>query len=140
MKAAILFIFLSLSAIVATAQPILTFERIFTNFDTVVQGSEGTFQLKFTNTGDKPLIITDCQTTSGADKCTWSKKPVAPGKTGYITYTFETKSCGRWNKPITVTSNGGSAITLYVKAFVQCLPSVAEPAKNESVKPSATAN
>jgi len=107
------------------AQAVLTFERMFTNFDTIPQYTDTTFLLKFTNTGNKPLIITGCTTATSADMCVCDKKPVAPGKSGFIMYKLAAVNCGRWNKSIVVNSNGGEGIVLNVKAFVLCPEKIA---------------
>ena len=120
MKTIVASVILCLFALSGKAQAIMTFEKIFFNFDTIPQNSEGTFKLRFTNTGNKPLIISSCKTATSADVCTWDKKPVAPGKDGFITYKFDTKYCGRWNKPVTVTSNNDEKTVIHIKGFVQC--------------------
>src|SRR4051812_28351006 len=117
--AVVLLCFLSLSG---RAQAILTVEKIFFNFDTIAPQNGQAFRMKFTNTGNKPLVITNCLTSGTADACTWDKKAVAPGKDGFITYKIMASSCGRWNKPVTVSSNGGAPVVIHVKGFVLCPP------------------
>lgn len=130
MKTIVFSVILCLFALSGKAQPVLTMEKMFFNFDTIPYNGEATFKLKFTNTGDKPLIITRCLTSTNADMCSCEKKSVAPGKDGFITYKLIAASCGRWNKAITVTSNGGAPVIIHIKGFVLC-----PPAFPENIKP-----
>ncbi len=44
-----------------------------------------------TNTGDKPLYITDVHPSCGCTLADFTKEPIAPGKTGRIDAQFDTK-------------------------------------------------
>jgi hypothetical protein len=125
MKIALAFTFI-LFASFARAQSIMTFERIFIRMDTITQFGEGTAQLKFTNTGNKPLVIADCKTTTPEESCSWDKKALAPGQTAYITYKLRPKTCGKWNNPVTVTSKDGDVTVIHVKCFIRCKDEAAD--------------
>jgi hypothetical protein len=58
----------------------------------------------FTNTGDAPLIIKEAKSTCGCTVPTFSKEPIAPGKTGSIDVKYN-MSMGPIRKTITVESN-----------------------------------
>ncbi len=61
---------------------------------------------KFTNTGGEPLILSNVKASCGCTTPKWTRKPVAPGKTGEIQVTYNPKNRpGRFNKSITVFSN-----------------------------------
>lgn len=66
----------------------------------------------FTNTGNAPVVI---QSTSTACTCTgvsYSKKPVMPGKKGYITvyYNGNKADAGHFLKTVDVRSNASNSI------------------------------
>jgi Protein of unknown function (DUF1573) len=63
-----------------------------------------TFQFK--NTGNQTLIISEVKVTCGCTTPDWTRTPVAPGQTGYITAQFNsTGKPGQNHKVITVVSN-----------------------------------
>jgi len=65
-----------------------------------------TYNFEFTNTGSKPLIISQVRASCGCTSPNWSKEPVLPGKRGFVSATYNPKNRpGPFNKSITVTSN-----------------------------------
>lgn len=73
---------------------------------------------KFTNKGDKPLVVTNVAPSCGCTVADWTKEPVKPGESGTITANYKT-SPGQFNKSMTVASNGSpSSIKLYIKGNV----------------------
>lgn len=65
----------------------------------------GTFTFVFKNTGTEALLITDAKGSCGCTVPTWSKEPIAPGQSGSIDVTYDTKRVGGIAKSVTVTSN-----------------------------------
>ena len=55
------------------------------------RGGKVSHTFHYTNTGDKPLVITRITTTCKCTDYSYSKKPVAPGKTGTITISYDPK-------------------------------------------------
>ncbi len=103
-------------------QTTLKYDRLLHDFGTVAQGSENTTTFVVTNTGDKPLIISDVSASCG---CTLPKKPeqpIAPGETDVIEVTFKPKP-GQVNeirKTVTVTANTDPKVSkVEIKAFVE---------------------
>jgi hypothetical protein len=80
-----------------------------------------THAFKFTNTGDKPLVITKVQPSCGCSTSGWTKEPVKPGETGEVLATYRT-SAGSFNKSFTVTSNGLPNVVLHIKGNVTKKP------------------
>lgn len=103
------------------AQPLLTMEKIFTQLDTTASGAQSTKKLEFTNMGNKSLTITGVTTGFDDEKIVFPKKAIAPGQTGYITYTYTKSECGKFNRDITIHSDGGEQI-VHLKGYVYCPP------------------
>ena len=65
-----------------------------------------THNFEFTNTGSKPLIISQVRASCGCTSPSWSKEPVLPGNKGFVSATYNPKNRpGPFNKSITVISN-----------------------------------
>jgi len=61
---------------------------------------------KFTNTGDKPLVVENAKGSCGCTVPQWPKEPIPPGGTGEILVEYKPgKQKGNQRKTITVTSN-----------------------------------
>lgn len=108
----------------------ISFETPSFDFGTITQGEAVQYVYKFTNTGDKPLIISKAKGSCGCTVPVWPKKPIAPGETGELKVEFNSKGkMGKQHKSITVTSNTDPAITnLAIKGEVVL------PPKNTGIK------
>jgi len=86
--------------------PVLTFEATEHNFGDITQGDVVEHTFKFTNTGTQPLIIERVDVTCGCTTPAWTKEPVMPGKTGFVTAKYNSAGrLGQQKKAITVHSN-----------------------------------
>ncbi|TXK45297.1 DUF1573 domain-containing protein [Pontibacter qinzhouensis] len=84
----------------------LTFEEAEFNFGDITQGDVVEHVFKFTNTGTQPLVIERVDVTCGCTTPSWTKEPVMPGKTGFVTAKFNSAGkMGQQKKAITVHSN-----------------------------------
>jgi hypothetical protein len=81
----------------------------------------------FKNTGKTPLLISNVQASCGCTTPDYTKEPIAPGKKGSITATYNAAAVGQFNKTITVTSNGGDPIMLTLQGTVQAQNNSATP-------------
>lgn len=99
----------------------LAFDKITHDFGTIKE-SDGDVDVtfRFVNRSEEPLVLNRVNASCGCTTPEWSKEPVAPGETGYIKVTYKTKNrIGRFNKSITVGSNGNPGIvTLIIKGTV----------------------
>ena len=76
------------------------------NFGTVTEGEKITYNFRFKNTGNKPLIITNTTASCGCTVPEKPEKPILSGETAFIKVVFNSKGkAGMNNKTITVTSN-----------------------------------
>lgn len=114
MKRSIVLMVVLVSSIWASAQDAksptgaaISWEKATHDFGDVIQGDKVEHTFRFTNTGNKDLVITNVQVTCG---CTtpkgWPRDPIAPGVSGELTVAFNSAGkIGKQNKVITVTSN-----------------------------------
>ena len=91
---------------VVTDGPVVTFTENKFDFGTIKEGDIVKHTFNFRNTGNQPLVISEVRVTCGCTTPDWTKTPVAPGKTGFITAQFNsTGKPGQNQKVITVVSN-----------------------------------
>lgn len=91
-----------------TAQDSTTVQLIDSlyNFGTVTEGEKITYNFRFKNTGNNPLIITNTTASCGCTVPEKPEKPILSGETAFIKVVFNSKGkAGMNNKTITVTSN-----------------------------------
>ena len=76
------------------------------DYGTVAYNSDGRREFIFTNNGNKPLIITNVQSTCGCTVPTYPKEPIAPGAKGVIGVKYDTSRAGQaLTKTVTLTTN-----------------------------------
>jgi len=110
--------------------PEISFEKTSHDYGTVVQGSDGTCEFKFTNTGKEPLILSKPQSSCGCTVPTWPQEPILPGKSEVIKVTYNTQNIGPINKSVTVTSNAQTnRVVLTIKGNVVAKPATTMPEK-----------
>ena len=107
-------LFALMGTIVSQAQEI-SFEEEIHDFGTFDQHGNGTFEFKFTNTGDAPLIISNSKGSCGCTVPVWPKEPIAPGESNVIKVKYDTKRIGSFNKSVTITSNAKTDPTKVIR-------------------------
>lgn len=99
------------------------------NFGTIAPGAvvRHTFELR--NTGTAPLVISTIGVSCGCTTPNWTKTPIAPGKVGLVTVTFNSAGkTGVQNKILTVESNSDTGPALLsLKGEVGATPKAARP-------------
>jgi hypothetical protein len=99
------------AATVPAEGPVLAFVEKSHDFGDIKQGEKVSYTFTFTNTGNKPLIISNVATTCGCTVSKWTKEPVAPGKSGEVSATFDsTGKMSMQKKVVTVYSNSATGI------------------------------
>jgi hypothetical protein len=114
--------------------PELTFEETSFDFATLQKGDECSHEFRFKNTGNEPLILSNCQASCGCTTPTCPKEPIAPGASSVIKVRYDSNRVGVFSKTITVTSNAkNSPVTLSIKGKIEG-PAQEEafPGKNNS--------
>ncbi|MFY9150890.1 MAG: DUF1573 domain-containing protein [Prolixibacteraceae bacterium] len=101
----------------------IVFEKTVHDYGTIIQGSDGNCEFKFTNKGKGPLILNDVKTSCGCTVPEWPKEPIPPEKTGVIKVKYDTKRLGAFSKTITVSSNAkNSLVTITIKGNIITKP------------------
>lgn len=116
-------IFLFAFSMMANAQQV-TLKNIKDNtldYGKIKQNANGERVVQFKNTGDKPLIISNVQSTCGCTVPSWPKDPIMPGKKGEVKIVYNTKNAGAINKTITINSNDPKtpALAVHVTGMVE---------------------
>lgn len=71
--------------------PVITFEKESHNFGNVVEGEVVEYSFKFTNTGNKDLLITKAEASCGCTVPEWPEKPIKPGESAYMKVRFDSR-------------------------------------------------
>ncbi len=86
--------------------PVMKFEKETHDFGKIKAGDKITYEFKFTNTGNSPLIISDARASCGCTTPVWPHTPVKPGESAGIKVTFNSAAkMGLQDKMITITAN-----------------------------------
>ncbi len=92
---------------------VLTFDTEEFEFGQISQGEKVQHIFRFTNTGDKPLVITNARGSCGCTVPEWPKAPIEPGGVGAIVVEFNSKGkIGMQSKTVTITANTDPPQTL----------------------------
>ncbi len=71
----------------------------------IPQGMPYTIKFEFTNTTDKPVVITNVKAQCGCTATDYSKDPIKPKKTGYVNAIYNAANAGAFTKTVTVTTS-----------------------------------
>lgn len=95
------------------------------DFGKVVLGKPVTFDFKYTNIGEEPLIITKAEGSCGCTVPKYTTVPLKKGETGVISVTFNPAGSPMpFTKTITLTSNSKTPVkVLYIKGETVAAPS-----------------
>lgn len=99
----------------------MSFEEPTFDFGSVREGTVVEHTFAFTNTGKKPLLISNARSTCGCTVPDWPKEPIMPGKSGVIQVRFNTENKAKEQvKPVTITANTYPATNkVYLQGFVE---------------------
>ncbi len=89
------------------------------DFGKIPQGTPASTTFEFVNNGKTDLILSNVKPSCGCTTPEYTKEPIAPGGKGTIKATYNAAGAGVFNKSITVTSNAGDPVVLYIKGEVQ---------------------
>ena len=114
-----------ISLVMTGSAQVLSFEKTVHDFGTASEEvGELVYEFKFTNKGDKPLVISNVNPSCGCTTAGWTKEPVQPGQSGMVSASYAAKGrVGRIDKTISVKANGQPAeVILHIKGNVTPQP------------------
>ena len=101
------------------------------NYDTIYQYDNGIREFYVKNTGDYPLIVSNCKTSCGCLVCNWYKEPIMPGDSAKFTAKYHTARVGPINKTITFSSNAKNGPYSRIRIKGMVLPKEEEEEEEE---------
>jgi len=107
-----------LNAGIFFAQPRIRYDITAFDFGQLTQRGTIKKEFTFTNIGDEPVIISRTYTGDGGTWADYPKDPVAPGKTGTITFFKDGSHVGPFSKTISLASNAYGPTELKVKGEI----------------------
>lgn len=112
----ILFIFsiLFVPFMALQAQPKISFEKEVQDLGYVLWRNPVTITYNFTNTGNKPLVISNVTSSCGCTSMDWTKSPVPAGGKGKVSVIFDAEAIGHFYKEVGVYCNA-SSMPLYLE-------------------------
>jgi hypothetical protein len=102
----------TVDSVANTNVPVFQFEKEVYDFGEIKEGEKVSYDFKFKNIGDAPLIISSATATCGCTVPEYPKEPLAPGAEGVIRVIFNsTGKPGMQNKVVSITANTNPALT-----------------------------
>lgn len=78
-----------------------------------------TAQFELSNSGRRPLVISDVRTSCGCTEIDYPKEPIAPGDSFKVSVTYDAKTMGHFIKLASIYSNGAEEpLTLTLRGVV----------------------
>lgn len=105
---------LVLPVLPAAAQPKAKFSSSQRDLGLLSWRCPGVAVFDVTNTGNKPLLITDVQPDCGCTAVKWTTDPIRPGATGSVSVTYDSELLGRFDKGVCIITNTADSLT-YVR-------------------------
>lgn len=103
--------------------PEMVFESELHDYGTIKQGADGTYEFKFTNTGNSDLLISNARGSCGCTVPTWPKEAVKKGASSIIKVHYDTNRIGAFSKTVTITSNAKTPTkVISIKGVVEAAP------------------
>lgn len=94
--------------------PMIEVDQMVYDYGTIQKGANGRGVFVVTNTGDAPLLLTNCQGSCGCTVPTCDTAPIKPGGKSEIVVQYDTQRVGPINKTVTINSNATNIRTLQV--------------------------
>ncbi|GEM_PF-1429674 len=113
------------------AQPKVSFDKDEAKFGDILWKKPVTATFHVTNTGNKPLVITNVTTSCGCTVASWTMEPIQPGNEGLVMATFDAKQLGRFIKSVGIYCNAADK-PIYLKISGTVKETMLEPKVEES--------
>lgn len=88
-----------------TSGPVIEINKDVHDYGTIEQNGNGECEFTVTNTGNQPLILSNCKGSCGCTVPACPKEPIAPGASATIKIKYDSTRVGPINKSVTITSN-----------------------------------
>ncbi|MGL6022813.1 MAG: DUF1573 domain-containing protein [Chitinophagaceae bacterium] len=88
------------------ADQVAIFKEPTHDFGKIKEGSPTVYEFTFTNKNNKPIILSNVETSCGCTVPEWPRTPIAPNQTGRIKVTYDSKRIGYFEKTIQVYVQG----------------------------------
>ncbi len=123
MRSILFFLFILTLRQASAQQPagaVFKFDETRHNFGFVRDGDQLSYDFKFTNTGNEPIVISAYKVACECTRAEFPKEPILPGKASVITVKFDTKgkADSRQERTVEIVSNSKQKITLSFKCIV----------------------
>lgn len=107
MKRLLSIVILAATTIIAWADPTISFVEKSHDFGNINEADGPvTYTFRFTNDGDKPLVIISAKSECGCTKPKYPMQPIAPGSDSAVSVTFDPVGyAGEFMKDIKVRTN-----------------------------------
>ena len=104
---------------VAVAASSIVWKSESIDVGSIPQNTPKPIVFEFKNTGRKAVIITNVQGSCGCTATDYTKTPIAPGKSGTVTATYNAANPGGFTKTVSVTTNAETTVkVLTIKGTV----------------------
>ncbi len=127
-RISVILLILSTFVFAHAQKPVIDFETKTWDFEKFnEQDGVVTYNFKFSNKGNSPLVVSRVQASCGCTTPSWTKEPIEPGKNGTITVSYNPAGRpGVFTKSIVVYSNATEEqTTLIIKGEVLTRPRTA---------------
>lgn len=85
--------------------PVIEIDKEVHDYGTIEKGADPYCYFTITNTGNQPLVISNCKGSCGCTTPECPKEPIAPGTSAKLKVKYDTQRVGPINKQVTITSN-----------------------------------
>lgn len=96
---------LALSCLCAAAQPKAKYDKSRYELGNISWHTQAIANIKLTNSGNKPLYITDVDTDCGCTVVAWDHSAIAPGASTILTATYDAETLGTFGRCVSITTN-----------------------------------
>lgn len=90
---------------IAVTAPSIVWNSETIDVGQIPQNTPKPIVFEFKNTGKTAVIITNVQGSCGCTATDYTKTPIAPGKSGKVTATYNAVNAGGFTKTVSVTTN-----------------------------------
>ena len=97
----------------------VTFNKTTHDFGVLEKGAPATAAFTIKNNKTEPLIIVHVGASCGCTAPAYPKEPIAPGKTGVIKLTYDSKRLGPFKKSAQVKTKDGKFFKLFIEGTVE---------------------